>query len=346
MIEKKILKINQEINQLNPCFKYIENFDIKNNDNRFSELFEVFKSIKNQKEYLILSNYKTNNINIISLSENKIIKILEGHESHITSLRYFINDKNNCEYLISSDQSNIVIVWDISNDYKMKIKIQIDYKDYILSCLLIFNINLSNYKNILVTSCSCLGYTKLYSFDSNLFLKNVQNTEKNLTNYLILWKNTKDNNYYIIECCFKKIYIYSLLNNNEKYSELISEKTCNSEHFSGVLYNINEKDLLLTSSSNGYIEIWNLFNKTLFYSIKINKSKLMDIIQWNNKYTIISDYENQSIKIIDIMQMKIIANISGNEIISVKKIKKIINSKYGQGILSNGNDNLLKLWSL
>ena len=52
MIEKKILKINQENNQLNPCFKYIDNFDIKINDNRFSELFEIFKSIKEQKEYL------------------------------------------------------------------------------------------------------------------------------------------------------------------------------------------------------------------------------------------------------------------------------------------------------
>ena len=51
MIEKKILKINQENNQLNPCFKYIDNFDIKINDNRFSELFEIFKSIKEQKEY-------------------------------------------------------------------------------------------------------------------------------------------------------------------------------------------------------------------------------------------------------------------------------------------------------
>ena len=346
MKKKEILKNNQEIKQLNPCLKYKEDFYIINHGQRFNELFEVFKSIKDQKEYLISPNYKTNDINIISLNDNKIIKVLEGHESHITSLRYFINEKNNFEYLISSEQTNIVIVWDISNNYEIKSKIQIDYKDEILSCLLVFNINISIYKNFVITSCSCIGFTKLYSFDSNLLLKNIQNTENNLINYLLLWNKKQSNEYYIIECCFKKIFIYNLLNNNEKYAELISEKTSNSEHYSGIIYNINDIDFLLVSSNNGYIEIWNLFNKTIFYSILINKTKLMDIIQWNNKYVIITDYENQSIKIIDIIQNKIIANVSSNEIISVKKIKKINNSKYGQGILSSGNDNLLKLWSL
>ena len=84
----------------------------------------------------------------------------------------------------------------------------------------------------------------------------------------------------------------------------------------------------------------------LKFSININGSKLMDIIQWNQKYLIVTDYENQFIKIIDVEQMKIIGNYTGEGVISVKKIKTINNTKYGQGILSSGNDNNLKLWTL
>ena len=96
--------------------------------------------------------------------------------------------------------------------------------------------------NYIVISCSCIGSTKLYSFDNGLFLKNIQNTENNLTNYLLLWKNKKDENDYIIECCFKKIYIYYLLNNNQLYAELISNNTANSEHFSGIIYTKKDEE--------------------------------------------------------------------------------------------------------
>ena len=341
LYEIKLLKIN-------PCLKFRENFKVENKEEKYNEIFEVFSSRKDGKEYLISPNYKTNRINIISINGNKIIKELEGHECHITSIRYFVNNKTNNEYLISADKSNLVIVWDISNNYQICHKIQTDYKDYILSCLLIFNIEISSTKvnNYIVISCSCIGFTKLYSFDNGLFLKNIQNTENNLTNYLLLWKNKKDENDYIIECCFKKIYIYYLLNNNQLYAELISNNTANSEHFSGIIYTKKDVDLLLVSSSNGYIDVWDLFNKTIYLSININGSRYMDIIQWNEKYTIVTDYVNKSINIIDLTQMKVIGNISGKGIVSVKKIKKINHPKYGQGILSSGYDNYLKLWTL
>lgn len=339
--EIKLLKIN-------PCLKFRENFNISNRAEKFNEIFEVYKSRKDGKEYLVCPSYKTNKINIISINDNKITKELEGHECHITSIRYFTNNKTNKEYLISADKSNLVIIWDISNNYKISQKIQTDYKDYILSCLLIFNIEISSSKvyNYIVISCSCIGFTKLYSFDTNLFLKNIQNTEYNFTNYLLLWKNKKDNSDYIIEICFKKICIYHLLNNNQLYAELISNNTANSDLFSGIIYNRKDADLLLVSSSNGYIDVWDLFNKSIYLSININGSRYMDIIQWNEKYTIVTDNAHKSINIIDLTQMKVIGNISGKDIFSVKKIKKINHPKYGQGILSSGYDNDLKLWTL
>ena len=120
----------------------------------------------------------------------------------------------------------------------------------------------------------------------------------------------------------------------------------NSEHYSGIIYNKDDIDMLLVCSSNGYVEMWNLFDKKLIFSLKIDGSRLMDIVQWNKKYIITTDYKNKSIKIIDIIQKKIIANMGGDGIISLKKIKKINNNQCGQGIISCGFDNYLKLWTL
>ena len=140
--------------------------------------------------------------------------------------------------------------------------------------------------------------------------------------------------------------MHLILNDNQLYAELISDRTASAEHFSGFIYNKDDNDLLLVSSNNGYIEIWNLYDKKIYFYININGSKLMDVIQWNNKYIIVTDYENQYIKIVDLTQMKIIGNISGEGIVSIKKIKKINDIKYGQGLISSGNDNYLKVWTL
>ena len=47
-------------------------------------------------------------MDVISLLENKIIISLKGHNNHIRTIRYFINNKNKNEYLISADDNKIV----------------------------------------------------------------------------------------------------------------------------------------------------------------------------------------------------------------------------------------------
>ena len=51
---------------------------------------------------------------------------------------------------------------------------------------------------------------------------------------------------------------------DELYSELIHEPE--SDHFSGFIYNRNNNDYLCSSSYNGYINIWDLYNKKIFNS--------------------------------------------------------------------------------
>ena len=69
-----------------------------------------------------------NNIAIFSLLEEKKILSIEGHTKRITTIRYFKNDKDNTEYLISADKSKLVFIWDIVDNYKIKYKIDTNYK--------------------------------------------------------------------------------------------------------------------------------------------------------------------------------------------------------------------------
>ena len=82
-----------------------------------NDIFEIFISHKDNKEYLVSPNTYTKNLDIFRLSDNKIIKNLEGHESDIRTIRYFINKNsyNFDEYLISADEYKKVIIWDITD---------------------------------------------------------------------------------------------------------------------------------------------------------------------------------------------------------------------------------------
>ena len=69
----------------------------------------------------------------------------------------------------------------------------------------------------------------------------------------------------------------------------------------------------------------------------------MSIIEWNDKYAIVSDLNN-SIKIIDIEELKLVQKIEGKYTEGIKCIKKIYHPTYGECLLSTGRDKIIKLW--
>ena len=75
---------------------------------------------------------------------------------------------------------------------------------------------------------------------------------------------------------------------DELYSELIQEYD-ESGHFSGFIYEKENIDYLCSSSFNGYINIWDLYNKSIFKILNINNCKLYNIIDWNN-YSFTNNY--------------------------------------------------------
>ena len=88
--------------------------------------------------------------------------------------------------------------------------------------------------------------------------------------------------------------IISNLLEDELYSELIHQSE--GGHYSGFIYYKDNNDYLFSSCANGYINIWDLYNKTIFKVININGCKLAYIIEWNKKYIIFTDSNNKYLK--------------------------------------------------
>ena len=257
-------KINYKFKKEPKNLKFKENITTTNTPAGWNDKFEIFISYKDNNEYLVSPNSNNYNLDIFNLINNQIINSLSGHKNKIRTIRYHINNKDKNEYLISADDDKIVIIWDITDNYNIKHKIKTNYGDNIYSCLLIFPHNIDdNY--IITSSYNQSGNdedsaTKLYSLNNGNFIKYINNTNINKIYYLLSWYNKRNNKYYIIQFSNKKIIINNLLE-DELYSELINEPEEN--HFSGFIYYKDNNDYLCSSSSNGYINIWDLYNKNI-----------------------------------------------------------------------------------
>ena len=341
---------NEYINKINykfrkgPNLKYKLDITKTNTSYGWNDIFEVFISYKDNKEYLISPNINNYNLDIFTLLNNQIILSLIGHKNNIRTIRYFINKKNNNEYLISGDNNKIVIIWDITNNYIIKYQIDTKYENSIYSCLLLFPHNIDD--NYIITSTTSTSNiidkssSKIYSLNNGKFIKYINNTKKNSIYYLLSWYNKKNNKYYIIHFSNKKIIINNLI--EDEFSELKHEPE--EAHYSGFIYEKENNDYLYSSSANGYINIWDLYYKKIIKVIIINKCFLTHIIKWNSKYIIVADYYKKSFKIIDLEQNKIICNIKGQHSDNVVSIKKIYHPIYGESLLTAADDNTIKLW--
>ena len=316
-----------------------------------NDLFEIFISYKDNKEYLAYPNKETRKIDIIQLIDDKIIKSLESHKSSITTLKYFINNKNNNEFLISAYYDRIIVIFDITNDYNIKYKIntQKDYDYTIYSCLLVFPKNSKD--NYIIISTSNIAYyyqnteitsAKIYSLNDGSFIKYINNNYKNAIYYLLSWYNKKENKYYIIQLARYLIMMNDLYDDENAYA-----LKCNDDchNFSGFIYTKDNIDYLCSSNSLGYISICDLYDKKIVKIINTNINNLEHFIEWNNKYLIIVD--KIYFKVFDIQQNQFIFKTKdkeSDEKDDIMCIKKINHPIYGESLLIFNYRNTIKLW--
>ena len=263
---------------------------------------------------------------------------LKGHKLDIFFVKYYINNKNNNEYLLTIEGGNTIFVWDINDKYKIIIKNRNTDDHTLFSCLLVFP---KNYKDnfLVVPPIDCFDEIgiKIISIENG---KMVRNIITYFYPYLLSWYNEKDSQNYIIQLNGEKIIINNLLKDDKYF-----ESEASADYNNGFIYNSNNIDYLCTCMSNGFIQIWDLNNKKMIKDFNTN-CDFYNIIQWNNKFIIGSEYKfidfknsEYSLYIIDIKNEQIISKIKNN----AKCIKKFYHSKYGESLIIS-HDNYISLW--
>ena len=230
------------------------------------------------------------------LNFEKILS-LEGHKNAIILVKNFFDEKNNKNYLLTSDTFPLVLIWEIETENSIKIKqtISIYNEGLILSALIIFEpIN----KIILTSNNESLNSCE-FSFNSGNFIRYIPGT-KNKSYHSLVYQNN-----IIIELCKDKIYFYNLLDEKETF-EIKNEITKGINIYGCIINNI----LYVNNFSHGKIIIINLSNRNIINVINTSETEnLFSLIEWNKNYLIATDNKYKFMYIIDIIQMKIINKI-------------------------------------
>ena len=336
----------------NPSFKYKETITTDNYCYYGrSHIFEAFISYKDNQAYIVIISVN-NSLDIYTLIDKKKIFSLKGHQNEILLVRYFINEFDHNEYLVSGDKGQTVIVWDLTKNYSIKHIIKTEYYTYLdfmmKSCLLMFPHINNNNEGYIITSdeyaCDLDNTsTRVYSLNTGNFIKNINNTKNEGIIFLLSWYNKNNNNYYIVQLANCSVLISNLFE-DELYCSLSQEPE--TDHSSGFIYNKNNIDYLCTSSNNGFINIWDLYCKNLFKVISLEGALLTDIIQWNEKYAIVCYFYRKHFFIIDLENYKIINNGDVVHDGYIKCIKKIYHPVYGESLLSADENKNILLWSI
>jgi len=342
--KEKLIEYMKKINHKfikNPNFKYKSKIINFNFIRRNNDIFEIYTSYKDMKLYIASPNKDNNNIDIFSLLDKKKIISLERKSiAKNESIKYFFN-KNNCnEYLVSIDEGKSAYIWDISNNYQFKYKINYNCSN----CILIFLDKNNDYIITSQRSSSLLEFTSttLYSFKDCSFIHYLDKTNEEQIYYLLYWYNNKDNKNYIIQLAQGKILIHDFLANKLCEKLVNDNEGKHSGHESGFIYNKDNIDYLCVSSSDGLIDIWDLSNKTLFKIFK-NIGSASCMIRWNYKYILYCDIYSDCIKVFDLENEKVISKIKRGEKYFIC-IKKFYHPIYGESLLTADTNGKITLW--
>ena len=325
-----------------------------------NESFDVFTSEINNNNYLLTANKNTNNIEIIDIYSKKLIKIIEGNSSKFIFIKYYQNIDTKKKYIVTIDVKGIIQILEIfeeNNFEKINLISKIITKrefqnnwNFINSAVL-FNFQIgSQFYDIIIVSIRARYMeeypTTVYNINNGQALKEINHTTKNQTRFIIPWYNKIDKKYYLIEFCEDLLIIISILYNNI-YAKLDEEKY--KSYSTGFIHEKNDTDFLFAANSCGEVNIYNLFTKEHCYRIKINKTKenirLYGLILWSDNYLIVNDDTNKALIVIDLRDKNVVSSLYNQHNDSVRCIKRIKHNKYGECLITGGDDHFIKLFS-
>ena len=372
-VEDKTLFNNQ------PNFQFKENIVSDFNYSYWiCDTFDIYYPSNDKIEpYLAYSSFYKMGIKIVKITNKKLIKTLSEPSNYIEKIKISYDEKSENNYLLASDWDFMVYIWNLDDNYKFMFKINTKYTDYIYSFLFYFK-----FEYIITSSVGHtdnIDYIKIFSLKDGQLINNIKNSEQNVTLDCLIWEK-EEKDAYIVACSYQKIEIYNILS-GELYDNFTTEVTdsCGDYYFSGFISNDNK--YLFTSSYDGFINIWNLYEKKLVKSIKFNSS-FFKIIPWSiyidysedkednklyenfNNYIVICDKIKCGIYIINFIFRKelnnflneidtnekifykyeVISFFENNEKNPIKNVKKFKHPILGEAILTSGEDQNINLW--
>ena len=307
---------------------------------RFVDTFCVFTSINNIL-YLIYSN-ENNSIISYNLIDNKKINIIRNaHDKYICSFRHFLDNIKMRDLImsISSDDNNIKL-WNIIN-LELILNIQSIYNNGALYSACFLNNNNQNY---IITSNSYISSQesiKVLDFKGNL-IQEINDSKDDVFFIDIYYDNDLFKNFILTSNRgYSKSYDYNENKLYHKYNE-DNNNYHHNWHNNIVINKIKKIIELIESSDDGYIRIWNFHSALLLKKIKVNNKRLVEICMWNNDYIFVGS-NDKTIKLIELNNGNIIKELKGHDGV-VFSIKTIIHNKYGKCLISQGSDDIIKLW--
>ena len=301
--------------------------------------FTVFKSVNN----ILCLIYANVNKSIISYDLNnrrKINEIKNCHNEYISNFRYYYDDINNRDLVMSiSYKDNNIKIWNAYN----------------WNCIL----NLINVNNqgFLYSACFMKKDKEIYIITSNdnsngvvdpikvfdlrgIKIKEINNS-KTATVFIDTFYDYLLDKYYIVTGNnneFSKSYDY--VNNYlyHKYND-------NNKYYNNSLIIKYNKDLvnLIIACSDGSIRIFNFHTALFLNKIQISSQTLYGMCLWNDNYLLVG-CEDKTIKIVEIKSGLFSKSLSGhnNRVLS---IKTIIHRDFGECFVSqNFSKSEIKLW--
>ena len=358
----------------NPNLKFLSLIPIN------ETIAEIFVSYYKNKLYIISTKSVYELLDDLNYTKIFSFEEQEGHIFGLQIIKYFLISEKNSEYLITVYEE-IILIYDIREDFKRKYKINVDY-GYKNDCLLLFSNNIIKNDYIYVSNCGYTitgnySYLKVYSLDNEFVNMNYLNDLKERVGgesfHLLLWHDKINDKYFIIHITHYGIFIYNLINGKKyfQFENFINNCKYSDHRFykgndKGYIYN----DKYLVTINYDKINIWDLYQKCLFetinYSMKVKyggfKNKDFDnsinyLVKWNDKYSItvnkfeVSKYHDGTIfshiQIIDFEEKKVISKILENKdkTRNIDFVKKINHPIYGESLIVYKEYEDIQLWT-